>query len=205
MVAVAHGQAVAAAHGGDAAEVYVGRRSGILGGAVQQGDEAAVETGAGKHADGIVDLGLGAHAGRHYHRPPHRGDFYQVGIVCDLARGYLPQAAVHRREQLYRGHVEGSRQILYAAGGAVVAQAAVLVKCEREAAQHVELRAGAVVAGLVGGLWRCSRHCQLGHECLEFDDVGAGLGGVVDQAAGQLVGAVVIHAGLGDYECAGHG
>ncbi len=55
-----------------------------------------------------------------------------------------------------------------------------------QAAQHGVLRfAGAGLLGLVGCLGRGGRHEQIGAECLEFDGIGAGIGGDVDELPRQ--------------------
>ena len=89
-----------------------------------------------------------------------------------------------------------------AASGALAAtvpRAAMGVPRKLEAAKHPELafvRAGRLF--LIGRLRRARRYERLGAKGLELHDIGAGIGGRVDELKGQPGIPVVIDAGLGD-------
>lgn len=68
-------------------------------------------------------------------------------------------------------------------------------------AQHRKLRLGLIGgARLVVGLGRAQGGETLGAEGLEFDQIGAGLGGDIDQTLGEREVAVMVDAGFGDDE-----
>ena len=76
---------------------------------------------------------------------------------------------------------------------------------ETQRLQHFELQA--VLADIVDLILRASRargHQRLRVEGLELDDVGARIGGHIDQLQCQIERAVMIYSGFGDDDCRVH-
>ena len=122
-------------------------------------------------------------------------------MVGEFAGGELEGGHAELVQQVGALLVEGAREEGDAGLPARRQQCAVRLVVEFQPAQHLELRVlAARGAPLVLGLAGRAGHETLGLERLELHRVGTGLRGFAHESQGEVQGAVVVHAGLGDEE-----
>lgn len=148
-----------------------------------------------------LDLAERGHAGGEDHGPAEGTDVAQIRQVGDLAGGNLEALGAERGEVVEAGDIEAGGEEADTLRLTVGDQGRVHRRAQLQLAQHRDLRLGLIGgARLVFGLGGARGREPLGAEGLELDQVGAGLGGDLDQALGESEVSMMVDAGFGDDE-----
>ena len=127
----------------------------------------------------------------------HREQERRIGEVARADLEPLQSEPIDQEPQACL--IERRREEGDIARAAAFEQPAVRLVVEFERLEHLVLALGAAgIAGLIFGLGGAARRQLVGAKGLELDDVGAGVGGGIDQLERKIEAPVVIDAGLGD-------